>query len=85
MISYDDGERFINTDMVFYLTLRMDTHNRNPNDNKNNAILKQFIATFINSLEENDQQLLNKVFDNLSFKPERRYKIGEIKKLYNTL
>ena len=82
MIVYDDGERFINADMVFYLTLRIDAHKRNPDDTKNNDKLKHFIATFINILEENDQQLLDKVFNNLSYKPERCYSIEEIKKLY---
>ena len=85
MITYDDGERFINADMVFYLTLRMDAHKRDPTDIKNRSKLKRFIASFINILEENDQHLLNKVFDNLSYKPERYYSIKDIKKLYDTL
>ena len=85
MIINDDGERFMNFDMVFYLTLHLNTHKRDPNDIKNKSILKRFIASFINKLEENDQQLLDKVYDFMAYNPERRYRIEDIKKLYVTL
>ena len=85
MIIYEDNELLININAVFYLTLRMDTYKRNPNDVKNNYILKHSIATFINSLNENNQYLLDKAYNYLGYKPEGRYSIKDIKKLYDTL
>ena len=85
MIVYDDNERLMNIKTVFYLTLRMDIYNKNSNDVKNNDILKRFIGNYSNSLKETDQFLLNEVYNYLGYKPEQRYKITEIKNLYEKL
>ena len=85
MIVYDDGERCVVLEKVFYLTFLMNYYKRDPNNDENKNNLKRFIASFINIIKDSDQYLLNLAFDRLSYKPEQRYNVGDIKKLYDTL